>query len=273
MSYLDLADARLYYQTHGDGPALVFAHGMGGNHAIWYQQIAAFSKSYTVVTFDHRGFGLSTDPQARGRAAFADDLLALLDHLGLGRVALIGQSMGAGTCIGFACRHPQRVAALVLADSLHTLEEGAEVKPLMDAARAATEGLGQLERVLGPRYRAGNPAGSELYRQISSFNARGRGNMAGEWPRLHAPADLAATGIPTLFIAGTEDVLFPIEAVRLLQAQVEGSFLVEINDTGHSAFFESPTEFNDSVLSALRMAGYKGLRPAHSNTAGYTRVG
>jgi 3-oxoadipate enol-lactonase len=272
MPVLELKDANLYYEVRGEGPPVVFAHGMGGNHAIWYRQVATFSRSYTVVSFDHRGFGLSTDPQGRGRSAFVDDLEALLDHLQLARVALVGQSMGAGTCVGFACRNPQRVSALVIADSLHGLQEPASVKPLMDAARAASADLPQAERVLSAQFRAAHPERSLLYSQISSFNERGRGNMAGEWQALHSPAQLAATGIPVLFLAATHDILFPLEAVQRMQEQVEGSFLVEISDSGHSAFWERPVEFNDSVLSALQMAGWKGLRPAHSNAPGYVRT-
>ena len=110
-----------------------------------------------------------------------------------------------------------------------------------------------------------------LYRQLNSFNATGKDNLKGEFQRFK-PDDLAAKGIPTLFIAGDKDRLFPIEAIRLVQAQVAGSFLVEVFDTGHSAFYESPQEFNDSVLSALQMAGLKPTKPAHSNAAGYERL-
>ncbi|KAB2857571.1 MAG: alpha/beta hydrolase, partial [Sphingopyxis terrae] len=99
---LATAGAEIYWQALGEGPAVVLAHGVGGNHAIWYRQIDALSRSNRVITFDHRGFGLSRDLDARGRDAFIDDLTALLDHLDIAKAALVGQSMGAGTCIGFA---------------------------------------------------------------------------------------------------------------------------------------------------------------------------
>lgn len=66
---------------------------------------------------------------------------------------------------------------------------------------------------------------------------------------------------------------FPIEAIRAVQAQTPGSFLVEVQDTGHSVFYERPVEFNDSLLSLLQMAGFKGRRKSvHSNSAGYKPV-
>ena len=106
----------MYYETMGEGPPLVFAHGVGGNHAIWWQQVKYFAQWYQVITFDHRGFALSVDVEGGpGRAAFVDDLEGLLDFLKLDKVSLIAQSMGGRTCLGFAVHSPERVNALVMA--------------------------------------------------------------------------------------------------------------------------------------------------------------
>lgn len=273
MAYLECGAARLYYEIHGEGPPIVLAHGIGGNHASWFQQIPALARSYRVVAFDHRGFGNSTDPEQLGRAAFVDDLEELLTHLGVTRCALVGQSMGGGTCVGLAVRRPALVAGLVLADTLHGFEEPADVAPLMSAARAATEGLGQIERVLGAAFSEANPEKTALYRAIASFNAVGRRNLKGEWSAVTADA-FAASRVPLLFIVGQQDILFPPAAVQALQRHLPGSLYAEISDAGHSAYFERPTEFNDSVLSFLQAIRYKGRAPmAHSNAPGYTRVG
>ena len=262
--------AEIYWQAHGEGPAIVLAHGIGGNHAIWYRQLDALSRSNRVITFDHRGFGLSCDHDGRGRDAFVDDLTALLDHLGETKVALVGQSMGAGTCIGFAHRAPGRVAALAICDSLHGIAESDAVKAIMDEARAKTATLGQIERVLGA---GAAPELGALYRQIASFNAVNRHSLTGNFDARSA-ADLGGKGFPILFLSGVDDILFPIEAVRLAQAEVPGSFLVEVNDAGHSAFLEAPVQFNDTILSLLQMAGHVGKAgAAHSNAAGYVPVG
>ncbi|KTE75951.1 alpha/beta fold hydrolase [Sphingopyxis sp. A083] len=267
---LATAGAEIYWQAHGAGPAVVLAHGIGGNHAIWYRQLDALSQSNRVITFDHRGFGLSRDPDGRGRDAFVDDLTALLDHLGETKVALVGQSMGAGTCIGFAHRAPERVAALAICDSLHGIVESGEVKAIMDAARAKTADLSQVERVLGA---GAAPDLAALYSQIASFNAASRHNLTGRFDARPA-ADLGGKGFPILFLSGVNDIIFPIEAVRLVQAGVPGSFLVEVNDAGHSAFLEAPVQFNDTILSLLQMAGHVGKAgAAHSNAAGYVPVG
>ena len=267
---LATAGAEIYWQAHGTGPAVVLAHGIGGNHAIWYRQLDALSRSNRVIIFDHRGFGLSRDLDGRGRAAFVDDLAALLDHLGETKAALVGQSMGAGTCIGFAHRAPERVAALAICDSLHGIAESAEVAAIMDAARARSGAMDQIDRVLG----AGAPRElAVLYGQIASFNAADRHSLTGQFDARPA-ADLGGKGFPILFLCGFGDILFPVEAMRLVQAEVPGSFLVEINDAGHSAFLEQPVPFNDTILSLLQMAGHVGKSgPAHSNAAGYLPEG
>ena len=57
MPFLSVNDIRLYYEVHGDGPAIVFAHGAGGNHLSWWQQVPFFQAHYRCVIFDHRAFG------------------------------------------------------------------------------------------------------------------------------------------------------------------------------------------------------------------------
>ncbi|MGH6782590.1 MAG: alpha/beta fold hydrolase [Sphingomonadaceae bacterium] len=269
MPVLSIGQSELYYEDKGEGPAIVLAHGIGGNHASWFQQAGAFARSYRAITFDHRGFGRSTDVENAGRGAFVADMRALLDHLGIDQAVLIGQSMGGGTCISFAAAHPDRVRALVIASSLHAIAEPDDVAPLMNAARVATAEMSQLDRVLGAEFREANPVQAALYAAIASFNRADRRSLAGTWPALVAP-EAVGGGKPVLFLAGMGDVIFPVEAVRRMQAQVPGSFLVEVS-AGHSVFFESPAEFNDSVLSFLVACGIRGVRrSAHSNAAGYT---
>ena len=68
MAFASVNGIDLYYESHGDGPAVVFAHGVGGNHASWYQQVPFFSRSYQAITVDQRGFG--SDDEQVGLDAF-----------------------------------------------------------------------------------------------------------------------------------------------------------------------------------------------------------
>src|SRR6185369_8792766 len=118
MPFAAVNGIQLYYESHGTGPAVVFAHGRGGNHLSWWQQVPAFAAKYRCITIDHREFGQSKEvPGGPGRAAFVEDLRGLLDHLEIPEACLVGQSMGGATCLGFAVAYPQRTRALVLADT------------------------------------------------------------------------------------------------------------------------------------------------------------
>src|SRR3712207_6607910 len=100
MPVLNRAGGSIYYERHGAGPVLLFAHGLGGNHLSWWQQVPHFRDRYTCVVFAHRGFWPSTDaPDGAGAEAFTDDLAALIDHLDLPEVRLVAQSMGGWSCL------------------------------------------------------------------------------------------------------------------------------------------------------------------------------
>src|SRR5436309_5438022 len=120
--YLDRPGCRLYYEVHGGGPLLVFAHGLGGNHLSWWQQVPHFRGRYSCVTFSHRGFAPSSAPPGGPDPAdYAGDVAALVDHLGAADVRLVAQSMGGWSALEFALAQPNRVRALVLASTAGTI--------------------------------------------------------------------------------------------------------------------------------------------------------
>ena len=89
MPFANINGIELYYETHGKGPALVLAHGGGGSHLSWWQQVPMLSQHYRVITLDHRSFGYSRDlPDGPGPPAFVEDLTGLLDHLDVHKAAV-----------------------------------------------------------------------------------------------------------------------------------------------------------------------------------------
>jgi 3-oxoadipate enol-lactonase len=256
MSLANVNGADLYYEVHGEGPPLIFAHGVGGNHASWFQQVPYFSRWCQVVTFDHRGFGNSKDvPGGPGRSAFVEDLHALLDHLQIRQAALVAQSMGGWTCLGLALSYPERVSALVMADTLGGIDAPGLLHERLQQVRQATDKLPQLERVLSPGFRQRNPARSELYAQLASFNASTRQTLAGRYTVEVKSDKLAKLAVPVLFIVGREDVLVPPDVARLAAKLVPNAQLTEVADAGHSVYFEQPEVFNQRVLSFLETSG------------------
>jgi pimeloyl-ACP methyl ester carboxylesterase len=254
MPYCPANGIELYYEVHGEGPPVVFVHGAGGNHASWFRQTRAFSDSRRVVVYDQRGFGNSTDVANRGRSAMVDDLAALLDHLKIDRTVLVAQSLGGGTCAGFTVRNPGRVAGLALCDTLVAVKLPPEVAAIMQDVQKRTTGLPQTIRVLGPKTRERHPDMALLYTQLASFNVYNVGNMPGAFAGVEIAA-LAATGVPILYVVGSDDMLYPPDCVRRVQALVPNSALVEIPDVGHSAYFEDFTTFNRHLAAFLERVG------------------
>ncbi|RVT92017.1 alpha/beta fold hydrolase [Rhodovarius crocodyli] len=253
MPFIEAGNSRLYHEVHGEGPPVVLMHGVGGNHAGWFNQVPAFARRHRTVVIDQRGFGLSTDAEGLGRSAMADDLALVLDHLGIERAAIVAQSMSGGAAVNFACRHPGRVSALVMADTAQGIALSPDLAAIQAEAMKAGEALTPIERVFGPSFLAAEPSLAFLYRQISGFNRYNARSITGAFP-LNAPEALAATGIPILFLAGAEERRFPVPLLRGVQAQVAGSRFVLIERAGHSVYFERPDAFNEVVLGFLAEA-------------------
>jgi pimeloyl-ACP methyl ester carboxylesterase len=208
-----------------------------------------------VVTFDHRGFGNSRHlPGGADRSRFSDDLAALVNDLGADRVVLVAQSMGGETCVTFAVLHPERVSALVLADTLVGITLPESLKQHMDSVRDATSGLPQLERVLSPEFREREPVLTHLYAELNSFNGNARRSIRGNLPGV-TPDQLYAMKIPILFLVGSQDILFPPDLVKKIHELIPNSQYREVSNSGHSVYFEKPGLFNEAVFSFLKQCG------------------
>jgi len=254
--FVESAGERLYFECVGAGDPLVLCHGAGGNHAIWWQQVPVFARRHTVVSWDHRGFGRSSDhARESGPAAAAQDLGAILDHLGIGPAHLVGQSMGGWTALGFALARPSEVRSLVLADTLggiSTPEVERQQRELLARAGAAPAAeLGRhpaIDDALGER----DPARAYLYQLLGAF---GEPDLARIAPRLFAtrrtPEDVQRLRVPLLFVVGERDRLFPPELVRSVAARLPGARVAELPGCGHSPYFEDPAAWNATLAAFL----------------------
>ena len=262
--WLKRADCSLYYEVTGDGPPLIFAHGLGGNHLSWWQQVAHFSARYTCIVFAHRGFPPSgTVPGESAPDAYADDLAALIAELGLAEVRLVAQSMGGWTCLEYALREPGRVRALVMASTSGTLDfrqlKGVEATEIAQWVRSADQRVADLEArgissASGARMHDEQPALTQLYRQIAQLTpAEFRTAVRGRIRRLRdrAPALLAGLPMPVLFLTGDEDLVFPAAAGPGFAALAPKGRAVRVPRAGHSVYFERATEFNRIVEEFL----------------------
>ena len=177
--HLNRPDCTIYYEVMGEGPPIVFAHGLGGNQMSWWQQMAHFSARHTCVAFAHRGFTPSSEVAgATAPDAYADDLAALIDELKLRDVRLVAQSMGGWTCLEYALRNPGNLRSLVMASTSGRLDfrqlQGpakAEIDAWLVQAPKTMADLDARDILVahGERMEHEQPAAAVLYRQISQL--------------------------------------------------------------------------------------------------------
>jgi pimeloyl-ACP methyl ester carboxylesterase len=138
--HVNIGGASLYYEMTGAGSPVVLLHGLGLDHRMWDEQVAPLAHAHTVVRYDLRGSGRSTAGSHGGN--HAEDLKALLDHLELVRVSLVGLSLGGGAAINFAVAYPNAVHALILVNP--SIEAPATAR-LGDVTAPTLVALGELD--------------------------------------------------------------------------------------------------------------------------------
>lgn len=249
--------AEIYYEVTGQGPAVIFAHGLGGNHLSWWQQVAHFAPRHTCVIFAHRGFPPSSPvPGKTAPDQYGDDLAALMDHLNLKDVALVAQSMGGWTCLEYALREPGNVRALVMASTSGTLDfnqlENAEVGEWVRRSPSMLSDLQArgIHPAGGERMAREQPALAQLYWQISemapaSFREEVRERIRQQ--RNRPPSLLARLPMPVLFITGDEDWVFPPAAGPAFARLAPKGSAARVPAAGHSVYFERAAQFNDLI--------------------------
>jgi len=249
MAILRVNGASLYYEVHGRGPWLAFAHGAGGNHLSWWQQVPAFCERFQCVIYDQRGWGRSSCEGVPEPAAFADDLAALLDHVGATRAALVGQSMGGWTVLGCALRNPERVTHLLLTGTLAGLTDDAMLRGLI--ALHPPGGAFDPHLALAPDFPARQPAATFLYDQIAGLNPPMEPAVLAALIAVRYSVTPEQLKLPILFLAGERDQLFPPDLVRQARAKLAGADLVFVPGAGHSVYFENPQVFNRALAGLL----------------------
>lgn len=256
-----LNGARIHYERSGTGSPLLLIHAGIADSRMWEPQAHAFAKKFDMIRPDLRGFGDSELPA--GPYSMLADLTALLDHLEVDRVDVVGCSMGGTLAIDFVLEHPDRVDRLVLvgsgvsgsnlgaADSaLFTEVEAADKADDMDAVNRAEVRLW----VDGPRRPEGSapPAVRELVLDMNGRALRrdwdSAPNQSLDPPAIDRLSEITA---PTLVIVGDQDLPHAAANADLITSRIPGSRTVVIKDAAHLPSLERPEEFNRVLLDFL----------------------
>jgi pimeloyl-ACP methyl ester carboxylesterase len=251
----------LHLREAGSGRPLVLLHAFPLSSAMWLEQRNGLSDVARVVTPDLRGFGGSQLPdEAPSLDAMADDVVALLDSLSLDRVVLGGLSMGGYVAMALLRRAPERVEALVLADTKASADPTAARE---NRERIASTVLDeQSPRVLIDDVLP-SLVGETTVRERPMVLGRVRALVEGAPPAAVAWAQLAMAArpdstdtlrgvdVPALVVVGAEDALASAsDAQAMVEALPQGR-LVTIPRSGHLTAVETPEQFTSAVRELL----------------------
>lgn len=261
--FAEINGAQLYYESAGEGPALVLVHAGITDARMWDEQFSAFARSFRVVRYDRRGFGRTQTLSGGTDYSHHEDLRGLLRFLGITRAILVGCSQGGKTVLDFTLERPSVTRALVLvASALGGFEfEGERPRQFEELVRA--DEAGDVERVNelelqiwvdGPR-REPSEVDAGVRQRVREMNRIALSAPQGsgtEQPLEPAAVNrLGEIRVPTLVITGDLDTPRTLETARVLAGEIDGAQSVVIKGTAHLPNMERPEEFNRHVLSFL----------------------
>ncbi len=256
MTILKRDNVEIYYEIHGQGPALLLTHGYAASADMWAAQIAPFARHFQVITWDMRGHGRSSYPEvpsAYSEAATVADMAALLDKAGAKSAIIGGLSLGGYMSLAFHLAHPGRTRALLIIDTgpgfkNDEAREGWNAYALKTAERYETEGLA---RLIGGSIEARNAP----HRDAKGLALAARGMLVQRDARvINSLPDIR---VPSLVVVGENDKPF-LKASDYMESKIPGAKKVVIPNAGHATNMDQPDLFNAAVLHFLREAGLWG---------------
>ncbi|MEO3945289.1 alpha/beta hydrolase [Gorillibacterium sp. CAU 1737] len=263
--YVEVSQGRIFYRSTGQGEPIVLIHGNFNDHHIWDEQVDPLSSLAQVICYDLRGYGLSSTPTTA--FSHVKDLKALLDHLQVEAVTLIGSSLGGSVAVDFALAYPDRIRRLVL------------VSPSLSGSRYPTKMIWHgIANALRLRFRGPDkaieafihsPFWQYFFPSVHKEEARRKVLANVRNPRNFYRFPLSISGAekkpalprlheldsPTLILISDQDHPYNQKTADTLHRQIHGSALAVFPGCGHLPFVEEPEEFQKQVLGFLRKEG------------------
>jgi aminoacrylate hydrolase len=252
----------LYYEERGPagGPPVILSPGLGGSAGYWAPNIAALADRHRVILYDHRGTGRSDRALQPDLDVddMADDVIALLDGLGIERASLIGHAAGGVIGLAIALKQPERLTSLVVINGF--------AAPDMHFLRCMATRLDLLEHSGVLAFVRAQPLFLYPARWISEHIARVEADEAGHVAHFQGTANVAARigalatfditarlgeiTTPTLLIAAEDDMLVPDLCSEELEQGLPHARLEHMRG-GHACNITEPDAFNRHVLEFL----------------------
>lgn len=258
MPYLVRPDGcRLYHELHGPrgerpgaGSPLILLEGLGGDIPGWRRNIPRLSERRTVLAYDFRGNGRSDAPdRPMTMATFVEDTLALLEHLGMDRAHVYGQSFGGMVAQEIALLHPARVRSLVLACT-----HGGQDRMVRPGPESNVPKDQPYLSLYSPGFAAEHPEHVREDLEVGRRNPPPPHAGRRQWEAMRAWSSwdrLGRIASPTLVLHGTEDRIVPVANARELASRIPGARLVLLEGAGHLYHSEQPEAADAAVLAFL----------------------
>jgi len=238
----------------------VLVHGLGGTGAdIWKHQIPDLAREYRVVSYDLRGSGRSeVSPGPYSIGLLCDDLRALVDALGLGRVALVAHSMGGSIALTYATRYSGDVSALVAVGAPAEFPDQARTGLETRARTVEAEGMGAVAETVAtngvsPTFHEGDPRGfQEFIAMLEANDPQGYAAQCRALVGLDIASQLAEIRAPALLISGDRDGVSPPAVTEANAGRIPGCEFRIVDDCGHLLPWEKPGELAAAAWPFLR---------------------
>ncbi len=244
------------YEVRGEGPAVVLLHPFPFDRRYWAKTSLP---GFRVISVDARGYG---DSSLSGEVTIddlADDVLTVLDHLGIPMAAVLGLSMGGYVALSIAARHPHRLSGLVLADT-RAGADGETARANRNAAAAEIREHGPSSFLDDTAVRlCGRSASDAMRSRVQKLAAKSSPDFAHALPatllalrdRPDRTSVLSELRLPVLVVVGEEDVVTPPDDARAMKRAIPGAQLVELASAGHLTSLEVSEDFERTVTAFL----------------------
>ena len=242
---------RIAVSYAGQGPLILFLHGIRGRKRNWSRQVEAFSKHFTAAAWDARGYGESDDyPGPLQFEDFTNDVIRVAQHFEAQKLHLVGASMGGRIARNVALRFPERLHSLVLVGTT----PGFDALSPEDMQRFLTERRSSdpeaARKLVGSRARP--DAIDELKDSIARVHEESYRKTLEASVTQDRRAPIENIRVPTLVVAGDEDKVYPPAIARDMARRIPGAELVMVRGAGHLPNLERPGRFNEILADFLK---------------------
>ncbi|NPV76620.1 MAG: alpha/beta hydrolase [Anaerolineae bacterium] len=255
------ASISLHYSVIGSGMPMVFLHGFPLDHTIWYSVVDILNSSdLQIILPDLRGHGLSPAPEGvYTMDLMANDILNLLDELGIQKAILVGHSMGGYVSLAFSRRYPDRLAGLALIATQALADSPEKRQSRLDTANAVLE---RGSKVICETMPSKLTDKEEIMEKIVSTICRTPpegivGALKGMAERPDLTTYLPSIDVPAVVVAGVKDTIIHPENAQLMSRRLGNAWLVKIQQAGHMPMLEAPEQV---AVSLTQLAQKVSLR-------------